>query len=157
MYMDICNHACPSSTSGVSSWYYKRKFKQWWSLTFPPISTKRILTRWIIMRKKKNMSQHMSLVWFKVFNATSNNISVISWRSVLLVEETGVPENHRLVTSHWQIVNPTTKMYYAITTTTAPLLNGAALIQTKGTFEQLYVKSKNWHSIVLDIVKCYTQ
>jgi hypothetical protein len=26
-----------------------------------------------------------------VFNATFNNISVISWRSVLLVEETGVP------------------------------------------------------------------
>jgi hypothetical protein len=31
-----------------------------------------------------------------VFNATFNNISIISWRSVLLVEETGVPgENHR--------------------------------------------------------------
>ena len=31
-----------------------------------------------------------------VFNATYNNISVISWRSVLLVEETGVHgENHR--------------------------------------------------------------
>jgi hypothetical protein len=29
------------------------------------------------------------------FNATFNNISVISWRSVLLVEEIGVPgENH---------------------------------------------------------------
>jgi len=27
-----------------------------------------------------------------VFNATFNNISVISWRSVLLVEETGAPE-----------------------------------------------------------------
>ena len=27
-----------------------------------------------------------------VFNATFNNISVISWQSVLLVEETGVPE-----------------------------------------------------------------
>ena len=36
-----------------------------------------------------------------VFNATFNNISVISWRSVLLVEETGVPgENHRPVASH---------------------------------------------------------
>jgi len=30
-----------------------------------------------------------------VFNATFHNISVIFWRSVLLVEETGVPrENH---------------------------------------------------------------
>jgi hypothetical protein len=26
-----------------------------------------------------------------VFNATFNNISVISWKSVLLVEESGVP------------------------------------------------------------------
>jgi len=36
-----------------------------------------------------------------VFNATFNNISVISWWSVLLVEETGGRgENHRPVTSH---------------------------------------------------------
>jgi hypothetical protein len=36
-----------------------------------------------------------------VFDATFNNISVISWRSVLLVEETGVPgEDHRPVASH---------------------------------------------------------
>ena len=41
------------------------------------------------------------LVWFMVLNATFNNISVISWRSVLLVEETGVPaENHRPVASY---------------------------------------------------------
>jgi len=38
-----------------------------------------------------------------VFNATFNNISVISWWSVLLVEETAVPEeNHRPVASPWQ-------------------------------------------------------
>jgi hypothetical protein len=46
------------------------------------------------------------LPWFQIsrvgvmmFNATFNNISVIiSWRSVLLVEETGVPgENHRII------------------------------------------------------------
>jgi hypothetical protein len=36
-----------------------------------------------------------------VFNAIFNNISVILWLSVLLVEETGVPrENHRPVASH---------------------------------------------------------
>jgi hypothetical protein len=29
------------------------------------------------------------MVWVMVFNAAFNNISVISWRSVLLVEETG--------------------------------------------------------------------
>ena len=37
-----------------------------------------------------------------VLNAIFNNISVISWWSVLLVEETGIPgENHRPVASHW--------------------------------------------------------
>ena len=35
-----------------------------------------------------------------VFNATFNNISVISWRSVLLVEE-----NHWPVVSHWQTLS----------------------------------------------------
>jgi hypothetical protein len=45
-------------------------------------------------------------VWMMVFNATFNNISVISWRSVLFVEETGVPgENHRPVASHWQTLS----------------------------------------------------
>jgi hypothetical protein len=40
-------------------------------------------------------------LWFMVFKATFNNISVILWRSVLLVEETGVTgENHHPVTSH---------------------------------------------------------
>jgi hypothetical protein len=43
----------------------------------------------------------IGLVWFMVFNATFNNISVVSWRSDLMVEETGVPEeNHKPVTSH---------------------------------------------------------
>ena len=39
-----------------------------------------------------------------VFNATFYNISVISWWSVLLVEETGVPgENYRPATSHFKL------------------------------------------------------
>jgi len=43
------------------------------------------------------------LVFFllMVFNATFNNISVISWQSVLLVEETGGPGgNHQPSASH---------------------------------------------------------
>jgi len=42
-----------------------------------------------------------------VFNATFNNISIISWWSVLLVEETGVPggENHRPVANHWETLS----------------------------------------------------
>ena len=36
-----------------------------------------------------------------VLKTTFNNISVILWRSVLLVEETGVPgENHQPVANH---------------------------------------------------------
>jgi hypothetical protein len=41
-----------------------------------------------------------------VFNATFSNISVISWLSILLVEETGAPgENHRPASSQRQILS----------------------------------------------------
>ena len=41
------------------------------------------------------------LLGFMVFNATFKHISVISWRSDLLAEETGVlGENHRPAASH---------------------------------------------------------
>ena len=41
-----------------------------------------------------------------VFNATFNNISGISWRSVLLMEETRVPrENNRPAASHWETLS----------------------------------------------------
>ena len=40
------------------------------------------------------------------FNATFNNISVISWRSALLVEDTEVPgTNHRSAASHRQTLS----------------------------------------------------
>ena len=41
-----------------------------------------------------------------VFNDTFNNISALSWRSVLLVEDIGVPgENHRPVAILWQTLS----------------------------------------------------
>jgi signal transduction histidine kinase len=45
---------------------------------------------------------YQTMVWFRfmVFNTTFNNISAISWQSILLVEETR--ENHWPVASHWQ-------------------------------------------------------
>jgi len=44
--------------------------------------------------------------WFMVFNATFNNISVIPYWSVFMVEETKVPgENHRPIASHWQTLS----------------------------------------------------
>ena len=45
---------------------------------------------------------------FMVFNASFNNISVISWSSVLLMEETSVPgENHGPVANHWHTLSHT--------------------------------------------------
>ena len=61
---------------------------------------------WIASLYKKNGDENedrhivmsvlrFGLVWFIVFNVTFNTISVISWQSVLLVEETRGPrENH---------------------------------------------------------------
>ena len=48
------------------------------------------------------------MVWFgfMVLNATFNNISAISWRPVLVVEEAGVPgENHRPAASYRQTLS----------------------------------------------------
>jgi hypothetical protein len=45
---------------------------------------------------------HSRLFDFFVLNATFSNILAISWRSVLVVEEAGVPgENHRQWASNW--------------------------------------------------------
>jgi hypothetical protein len=41
-----------------------------------------------------------------LFNSTFNNISVILWQPVLLVEETSVPrKNQRLAAIHWQTLS----------------------------------------------------
>ena len=51
-------------------------------------------------------------VWVMVFNATFNNISVISWQSVLLMEETGVCwENHQPAASRWQTLSHIYMLY----------------------------------------------
>ena len=47
-------------------------------------------TKWHVYEAK------IDLITFIVFNATFSNISAISWRPVLVVEEAGVPgENHQ--------------------------------------------------------------
>ena len=41
-----------------------------------------------------------------MLNASFNNISVTTWRSVLFVEETGVTgENHQADARHWQTLS----------------------------------------------------
>ena len=42
-------------------------------------------------------------LWVSMFDATFNNISVISWRLVLSMEKTG--ENYRPSESHWQTLS----------------------------------------------------
>jgi hypothetical protein len=50
---------------------------------------------------EKTCGHAVLMVRAMVFNATFNNISVISWGSILLVEETGVSgENHQQTLSH---------------------------------------------------------
>ena len=52
------------------------------------------------------MGETENIVRVLVFSAIVNNISAISWRSVLLMEKTGVlGENHRLAASHGQILS----------------------------------------------------
>ena len=56
-------------------------------------------------------------IWFMMLNSTFSNISIISWWSVILVDETGIPgENHRPTASHWQ-----SSSYHALST---PHLSG---------------------------------
>jgi hypothetical protein len=42
----------------------------------------------------EQINGYILFICLMVFNATFNNISIISWRSVLLVEETGVPREN---------------------------------------------------------------
>jgi len=45
-------------------------------------------------------------ITYQSYNATFNNTSILSWQSVLLVEETRVTrENNRPVASHWQTLS----------------------------------------------------
>ena len=83
-------------------------FDLWLVITPQDLQTFLIIdtTSWV---NAKNVSQcPMSTIWVRVvvFNATFNNISVILWRSVLLVEKTRVPgENHRPAASHGQTLS----------------------------------------------------
>ena len=52
-----------------------------------------------------NLAIHTQIAWFMVSTTTFDNNSVISQRSVLLAEETGVPgENHRPVTKRRYLI-----------------------------------------------------
>jgi len=81
------------SISFIDQKYVKRKKNYW------PTQINKLLNQFTEYRK-------ICFCLVMVFNATFNNISAISWRSVLLVEETGGPrENHWHVASHWQTLS----------------------------------------------------
>ena len=67
------------------------------------------------------------------FNATFNNISVISWRSVLLMEATG--ENHRPVACHWQTLS-----HYVVSSTR---MSGIRTHNVSGAWITIKVNRKN--------------
>ena len=78
-------------------------------------------------------------------HATFNNISAISWRSVLLVQETGGPgENHRPAACHWQTLCCTyTSPWSRFELTTSVLISTDCIGSCKSNYHAITV-SKNY-------------
>jgi hypothetical protein len=95
-----------NQTKKTDYWYIRNKLKHYYTLRclyllkmgLPNNISHRVYGWFMVYGFTKTKFR---IGWLMVFNATFNNISVISWRSVLLEEETEVPgENHRPVASH---------------------------------------------------------
>ena len=89
-----------------------------------------------------------------MLNATFNNISVISWRSDLLLEEAGVPEeNHEPAASHWQTLS-----HNAVSST--PRLSGMQVKggndTTAGLSEIVLPHVKRWHNGIIIFHRKYS-
>jgi hypothetical protein len=97
--LKISNHEGPSWPWSYGGWIYNYLCNQC-------LSTLMLWVRLPLRAKCTTLCDKVYvtcgwLVGFMAFYATFNNISTISWRSVLLVEETGGPrENHRPAASH---------------------------------------------------------
>ena len=83
-----------SASADMGTSTYSRLYKQDGMI---PKYTGYIPRKYYTTLLPQNTSSHYTCIhgWFMVFNTTFNNISVILWWSVLLVDEIGVPgENH---------------------------------------------------------------
>ena len=93
---------------------------KWWQELTWPFGSGELKTLWKLdfMSYNKNFGcwsliileskRHTRGFRLMVFNATFNNISVISWQYILLMEETGVPGGN-----HWPALPQVTdKLYY---------------------------------------------
>ena len=73
----------------------------WWSVVIQAVSLKYPSPLPFLLVITTSVYRIGLIVWWCL--TPLSTISVISWRSILLVEETVWPgENHRPVTSHWQ-------------------------------------------------------
>ena len=113
----MVNNVFQSNRMVVSHWLLFIFFYQWWPSLISDQHKKtiklhsnrepckgyyrRVFFQMVILKWSKCFICYMVLLGFVVYN-----ISVISWHSVLLVEETGLPvENHQPVASHWQTLS----------------------------------------------------
>ena len=95
-----------------------------------------------------SIANRLLVCFFFGCNDTFNNISVISWRSVLLVVETGIPgENYRPVASHWQRVNKNIYGWFMVCNAT---YNNVSVISWRSVLlvEETGIPSENHHPVV---------
>jgi hypothetical protein len=95
---------------GIVFWGFSYHFYVYdlfrWGFSKEPLVSLRFIIVSILSVIVLIANSNKKIVRVIVFNATFNNISAISWWSVLLVAETGVPGvNHRNVANHWQTVS----------------------------------------------------
>jgi hypothetical protein len=93
----ICHYLCNQCLSPLMLWVRISIRERRTTLCDP-------VCQWLTIGLWISPALWILFVCLKVFSATFNNVSVISWRSVLLVEVTGGSgEIHRPIVSHWQI------------------------------------------------------
>jgi hypothetical protein len=96
-----------------------------------------------------------------VFNVTFNNISAISWQSVLLMEDTEVPgESHWPGASHWQTVSY--KIVYRVhlawakfELTTLVVIGIDSIGNCKSNYHTITTTTTLWKSENVEIITLY--